>query len=48
VFDSFETEDTNTGWAVEMTIESDGKISWKIYEAKIDGNGIPRNNGLRQ
>lgn len=48
VFDSFETEDTNTGWAVEMTIESDSKISWKIYEAKLDGNGIPRNNGLKQ
>jgi len=46
VFDGFETEDTNTGWAVEMTIEADSTISWKIFEAKLDGNGIPRNNGL--
>lgn len=46
VFDSFDTEDTNTGWAVEMTISADSTISWKIFEAKLDGNGIPRNNGL--
>lgn len=45
VFDSFDTEDTNTGWAVEMTIQPDTTISWKIFEAKLDGNGIPRNNG---
>lgn len=45
VFDSFETEETNTGWAVEMTIQPDSTISWKIFEAKLDGNGIPRNNG---
>lgn len=46
VFDSFDTDDTNTGWAVEMTIDADSTISWKIFEAKLDGNGIPRNNGL--
>ena len=45
VFDSFDTEETNTGWAVEMTIQADSTISWNIYEAKLDGNGIPRNNG---
>lgn len=45
VFDSFDTEDTNTGWAVEMSIEPDSNISWKIFEAKLDKNGIPRNNG---
>ena len=45
VFDSFDTDDTNTGWAVEMTIEPDSNISWKIFEAKLDENGIPRNNG---
>lgn len=45
VFDSFDTDDTNTGWAVEMTIEPDANISWKVFEAKLDGQGIPRNNG---
>lgn len=45
VFDGFETEDTNTGWAVEMTIQQDLNISWKVFEAKLDGMGIPRNNG---
>lgn len=45
VFDGFDTDDTNTGWAVEMTIEPDSNISWKIFEAKLDKNGIPKNNG---
>lgn len=44
-FDGFDTEDNNTGWAVEMTIQADSTISWKIFEAKLDDNGIPRNNG---
>ena len=46
VFDSFETEDTNTGWAVEMTIDPDNRISWRVFEAKLDKQGIPRLNGL--
>jgi len=45
VFDDFDTEENNTGWAVEMTIQLDATISWKIFEAKLDGNGIPQNNG---
>ncbi len=47
VFDGFDTEDTNTGWAVEMTIAPDSSVSWQVFEAKLDGNGIPRNNGLK-
>lgn len=46
VFDSFETEDTNTGWAVEMLISADNHISWKVYEAKLNKLGIPRFNGM--
>jgi poly-gamma-glutamate capsule biosynthesis protein CapA/YwtB (metallophosphatase superfamily) len=46
VFDSFNTVDTTTGWALEMMIAPDLKISWKIYEAKLDKNGIPKNMGL--
>jgi len=46
VFDSFETEDTNTGWAVEMTIDANNHISWKVYEAKLNKLGIPRFNGV--
>ena len=46
VFDSFETEDTNTGWAVEMIIDADNHISWKVYEAKLNKLGIPRFNGV--
>jgi poly-gamma-glutamate synthesis protein (capsule biosynthesis protein) len=46
VFDGFDTVDTNTGWVLEMTINQDHKIAWQIYEAKLDKNGIPRNNGV--
>jgi hypothetical protein len=31
-----------------MTINQDHKITWQIYEAKLDKNGIPRNNGVIQ
>jgi poly-gamma-glutamate synthesis protein (capsule biosynthesis protein) len=46
VFDSFDTVDTTTGWALEMTINQDNKMTWQIYEAKLDKNGIPKNNGV--
>ena len=46
VFDSFDTVDTTTGWALELTINQDSKIIWQVYEAKLDKNGIPINMGL--
>lgn len=46
VFDSFDTVDTTTGWALELTINQDSKIIWQIYEVKLDKNGIPINMGL--
>ena len=46
VFDSFNTVDTTTGWALEMTIDPSSKITWQIYEARLDKNGIPKNMGL--
>jgi len=45
VFDSFDNEDNNTGWAVQITIQPDSTLSWKVFETKLDGMGIPRNNG---
>ncbi len=42
VFDGFDTVDTMTGWALEMLIDQDAKITWQIYEAKLDKNGIPK------
>lgn len=45
VFDSFNTLDTTTGWVLELTIDQDSEISWLIYEAKLDKNGIPKNVG---
>lgn len=46
VFDSFDTVDTTTGWVLDLIVNEDSKISWQIYEAKLDKNGIPKNAGL--
>jgi poly-gamma-glutamate synthesis protein (capsule biosynthesis protein) len=46
VFDSFDTLDTTTGWALQLMIDPSAKITWQIYEARLDKNGIPKNMGL--
>ncbi|MEI7428792.1 MAG: CapA family protein [Betaproteobacteria bacterium] len=48
VFDGFDTLDTTTGWVLEMDINNDSEITWRIHEAKIDKDGIPKNNGVIQ
>jgi poly-gamma-glutamate capsule biosynthesis protein CapA/YwtB (metallophosphatase superfamily) len=48
VFNGFDTLDTNTGWVLQMTIKQDNKIAWKIFEARLDKNGIPKNKGVVQ
>jgi poly-gamma-glutamate capsule biosynthesis protein CapA/YwtB (metallophosphatase superfamily) len=45
VFDGFDTVDANTGWVIELDIDTSSKISWKIYKAKLDKYGIPQNMG---
>ena len=46
VFDGFDTTDTTTGWVIELSIKPDLQINWKVHEAKIDQNGIPKNSGV--
>ena len=46
VFDGFDTVDTTTGWVIELSIRPDLQIAWKVHEAKLDQNGIPKNNGV--
>jgi poly-gamma-glutamate synthesis protein (capsule biosynthesis protein) len=48
VFNGFDTLDTTTGWALELNIQQDSTLTWQIYEAKLDENGIPKNNGIVQ
>jgi hypothetical protein len=48
VFNGFDTVDTTTGWALELTIHQDSQLTWQIYEAKLDENGVPKNNGVIQ
>jgi len=46
IFDGFDTVDTTTGWALEIMINPDSKITWQINEAKLSKNGIPGNYGV--
>jgi hypothetical protein len=46
IFDGFDTVDTTTGWALEIMINPDSKITWQIHEAKLSKNGIPGNYGV--
>jgi poly-gamma-glutamate capsule biosynthesis protein CapA/YwtB (metallophosphatase superfamily) len=48
VFDGFDTLDTTTGWVLEMIIKQGNKITWQIFEARLDKNGIPKNRGVIQ
>ena len=48
IFDSFNTLDTTTGWALQMIIKQDNQIAWQIFEARLDKNGIPKNKGVIQ
>jgi poly-gamma-glutamate synthesis protein (capsule biosynthesis protein) len=45
VFNGFEDEDTNTGWALELVIGKAGQIGWQVHVAKLDKNGIPHRAG---
>ena len=46
VFNGFHTEDSQTGWALEMVLSADKKLDWKIHVAKLDKNGIPVYAGI--
>ena len=48
VFDGFDTEDTTVGWVLKLIISPNAEITWQIYKAKLDKDGIPRNMGLVQ
>lgn len=46
VFNGFHTEESQTGWALELTFSADNKINWIIHVAKLDKNGIPKYAGV--
>ena len=41
VFDGFTDEHTRTGWGLRLILSTDGKLDWKIIEARIDRSGVP-------
>ncbi|MCX7221106.1 MAG: CapA family protein [Burkholderiales bacterium] len=46
IFNGFHTEDSQTGWALELMVDKDKKMEWKIHVAKLDKNGIPQYAGV--
>ena len=42
VFDGFNDEDTRTGWLLRMNLNREGSLDWRLLEAKIDHQGVPR------
>lgn len=41
VFNGFETPETNTGWALRMTLDKQGVVEWDTITARLDGRGVP-------
>ena len=46
VFNGFDTEESQTGWALELVFDSNKKITWTIHVAKLDKNGVPKYAGI--
>lgn len=46
VFNGFDTTDTNTGWVLELELNSGKGAKWRIFEAHMDKWGVPKNKGL--
>ena len=46
VFNGFNTEESQTGWALELVFDANKKITWTIHVAKLDKNGIPKYAGV--
>lgn len=46
VFNGFDTVDTTTGWVLELELATGKPAKWRIFEARMDKWGIPKNKGL--
>jgi len=41
VFNGFDTPETQTGWALRLTLDKDGVKEWDTVVARLDPNGVP-------
>jgi poly-gamma-glutamate synthesis protein (capsule biosynthesis protein) len=41
VFNGFDDDDANTGWALELLISPASELSWNIHVAKLNKQGLP-------
>ena len=41
VFNGFESEATQTGWALQMTLDQQGVVKWDTLVARLDPQGNP-------
>ena len=46
IFNGFEGIDATTGWALELDLNQNLSVKWQLHEAKLNNNGIPKNNGM--
>ena len=44
MFNGFDTEETQTGWVLRLTLDKNGMKSWNTMVAKIDERGIPHSD----
>lgn len=42
VFDGFESEETRTGWLLQLTLDSQGVVAWRTMATYMDEAGTPR------
>ena len=42
VFDGYESEETRTGWLLQLTLDSQGVVAWRRMATYMDEAGTPR------
>jgi poly-gamma-glutamate synthesis protein (capsule biosynthesis protein) len=42
VFDGFDSEETNTGWLLRLTLDREGVVAWRTMSTRMDEAGTPR------
>ncbi len=41
LFNGFDTEATQTGWTLKVTMDRQGVVAWRTHVARLDKNGVP-------
>jgi poly-gamma-glutamate synthesis protein (capsule biosynthesis protein) len=41
LFNGFDTDETQTGWALRLTLDKQGVVQWDTVVARLDPHGVP-------